>query len=128
MVNRGSSISKHQDSQVQTPVLELNGGCTSSGQLVEDDIDWGAGEAAQTRAAAPPPVAEQPWTVQYLEGQGEDVDAARDQMLGRHLSHCHSLKQKSLLSSGSNTSKGKAPVKHGTGVAGGWVEDEIEWD
>ena len=107
-------------------------GCTSGGLLVEDDIDWGAGEAAQTCAAAPPPpIAGQPWTVQYLEGHDEDVDAAQNKMLGRHLSHSHSLKQKSLLSSGSNSSsisKDKAAVKHGTGVASDWVEDEIEWE
>lgn len=128
-VNRGSPIK--QDSKTQAPVMMSKEGCNSSGQLVEDDIDWGAGEAAQTCAAAPPPVAEHPWTVQYLEGHDKDVDAARDQMLGRHLFHSHSLDRKPLLSSGSNTSsisKGKAPVKHGTGVASGWVEDEIEWD
>lgn len=124
-------INKQQDSKAQAPALALKGGCTSSGQLVEDDIDWGASEAAQTCAAALPPVAEQPWTVQYLEGHDEDANAARDQMLGRHLSQSHFLKQKSLLSSGSNISnisRGNAPVKHGTGEASGWVEDEIEWD
>ena len=130
-VNRGSTINKQQASKAQAPALALKGGCTSSGQLVEDDIDWGASEAVQTCAAALPLVAEQPWTVQYLEGHDGNMDAARDQMLGRHLSHSHSLKRKSMLPSGSNicsTSRGKAPVKHGTGAASGWVEDDIEWD
>ena len=126
MVDRGNSISRQQHSKAPAPVLMLKEECTPSGHLVEDDIDWGAGGAAQARDAEPSPVAEQPWTVQYLEGHDE-VDAARDQMLGRNVSSTHSLKQKSQLSVTSSTSRDKAPVKHGTGVAG-WIEDDIQWD
>lgn len=131
MVNRGRSITKEQHAGVQAPVQVLKQQCAPTGQLVEDDIDWGAGEAPQTTAAAPPPLAEQPWTVQYLEGHDEEMDAARDQMLGRHVFQSHALTQKPPLSFDSNTSsisRDKAPLKHGTGVAGSWVENDIEWD
>ena len=131
MANRGRPINKEQDAWVQPPVQRLKRECAPSGQLVEDDIDWGAGEAPQTTAAAPESVAEQPWTVQYLEGHDEEINAARDRMLGRRVSQSHALKRRPALSSDSNTcgiSGDIAPVKHGTGVAGGWVENEIEWD
>lgn len=131
MANRGRPINTKQDAGVQAPVQRLKSECAPSGQLVEDDIDWGASDAPQTTAASPPPVAEQPWTVQYLEGHDEEIDAARDRMLGRRVSQSHPLKRRPALSSDSNTcgiSGDIAPVKHGTGVAGGWVENEIEWD
>lgn len=128
MVDPGSVKSRQQGARAQAPVRALKEECAPSGQLVEDDIDWGASEVAPLCAAILPPVAvEQPWTVQYLEGHNEHVDTARDRMLGRNVSQGHSLEQKSQLASHSNTSGNKAPVKHGTGGAG-WVEDEIQWD
>lgn len=125
----GSLISRQQGVRAQAPVRVPKEECTPSGQLVEDDIEWGASEAAQACATVLPHVAsEQPWTVQYLEGH--QVDTARDQMLGRHVSCGHLFTQKSQLPSGSKPSDvlgDKAQVKHGTGIAG-WVEDEIQWD
>ena len=104
--------------------------CIADANLVEDDIDWGGGQALQASVASLPTDSGQSWTVQYLEGYDNDVDAARDRMLGKSVSHRHSLKQGShAVSSSDNSSTlmGKAPVKHGTGAAA-WIESDIQWD
>ena len=125
---QGNTAGQSGDKGKSVPPQAATANCVADANLVEDDIDWGGDHALQASVASPPADPGQSWTVQFLEGCDSDVDAARDRMLGKNVSHSHFLKQKSqAVSSGDNSSTltGKAPVKHGTGA---WIESDIQWD
>ncbi len=107
---------------VLAPVATQLASSLPTGNLVEDEIDWMSSDVPQA-AHKPVPANLEPWTIRYLEEQGNDaaeLPAARRSKLDSR----HTMSKVSDTKQGS-PSLDKAPVKHGTAA---WVEDDIQWD
>ena len=97
--------------------------CPSAGNLVEDEIDWITGNVPPAGRIYTPQTAEQPWTVQFLEADGDNAVVVHTPP-GSRWHHGH-RPAKASVSQQQNRLLDKAAVKHGTCA---WVEDDIEWD